>query len=199
LSLHRAITAVVAVALHLFAAEALAQGGGAGGGVTVQSGTSSVSDGFLVGSHVFFYSDNSSLGSDALNDGGAVYTRFDMQYNSTRWFSGIGLFYEQDTFGSIQKDTVTGLVVELVAGSFFFKLMPGYIDQDYTERSFAKRSGSYLATELGIRANLVGGWSFYEIAIHRRATTITQEDGREMADKIAKTEIMPMLGMGISL
>ena len=171
-----------------------------GQGVSVEASASGgVSDGVLVSSHVFFYSDKSALGDDTLKDGGAMFNRFDLQWNFQSYFSGIGLFYEQDKFGKSQSDTITGLIVELVAGSFFLKIMPGAIQQEFTGRSFTKRSGDYLAYEAGIRGDLYGGFFFYEVALHRRTQTISQEDGRKMLDKYTKTETMPMLGLGVSI
>lgn len=173
---------------------------GFGQGVSVESDASGgVSDGILISSHAFFYSDKSSLGDDTLKDGSASFNRFDLQWNFQKYFSGIGLFYEQDKFGKSQTDTVTGLIVELVAGSFFLKIMPGFIQQEFTERSFTKRSGGYLAYEAGIRGDLYGGFLFYEVALHRRTQTIDQEDSRTMLDKYTKTETMPMLGLGVSI
>jgi hypothetical protein len=173
---------------------------GQGGGVTIQnSGGGGVSDGILASGHIFFYQDQSSLGDEALKDGSATFTRFDLQWNNLAYWSGIGLFYEQDSFGEAQKDQITGLILELVTGSFFFKIMPGAIEQTFTGRSFAKRAGSYLAFEGGIRGNFYGGWMFYEVALHRRTQTISQEDGRDMQEKFSKTETMPMLGGGFTL
>jgi len=177
----------------------LSQGGG-GGGVSVDSKAGGgVSSGFLLSSHLFYYADQSSLGSDDLKDGNATYLRFDGQYNWTDYFTGLGFFYEMDSFGKAQKDTVMGLVVEFVAGSFFVKIMPGSVQQQYEDRSFAKRAGGYMAYEGGIRGNFYGGIMFYEVALHRRTETITQEDGRNMSDKYTKTETMPMLGGGITI
>ncbi len=175
-------------------------GQGGGGGVSVDTkGSGGVSSGFLLSTHMFFYTDNSSLGNDKLNDGSSSYTRFDAQYNMSDYFSGFGFFYQQDKFGKGQTDTGMGLIVELVAGSFFVKFMPGSIQQQFVDRSFAKRAGSYLAYEAGIRGNFYDGLLFYEVALHRRTENITQEDGRAMSDKFTKTETMPMLGGGVTL
>lgn len=169
-------------------------------GVSVQSNAAGgVSDGILASGHVFFYQDQSALGDESLKDGSATFTRLGLQWNNQAYFSGLGLFYEQDKFGNAQTDQITGLIIELVAGSFFFKIMPGAIEQSFTGRSFAKRAGSYLAFEGGIRGDFYGGILFYEVALHRRTQTISQEDGRDMQDKYTKTETMPMLGGGISI
>lgn len=190
---------VAAFALTVLSSPAFSQGQGGGGGVSLDSKAGSVSDGLLLGTHLFYYADQSTLGSDDLKDGNALYTRFDGQYNWTAYFVGLGFFYEQDSFGKAQKDTSMGLAVELVAGSFFVKIMPGSIRQQFTDRSFKERAGSYMAYEGGIRANLFGGFMFYEVALHRRTASISQEDGRVMIDKYTRTETMPMLGGGFSL
>ncbi len=169
-------------------------------GVSVDAGASGgTGDGFLMATHTFFYSDNSSLGGDTLRDGSASYMRFDMQYNWQAYFSGIGFFYESDTFGEDQKDTIMGAVIEIVMGSFFFKIMPGFIDQEFKDRSFSKRNGSFMAFEPGIRGDLYSGILFYEVALHRRTQTINEEDSREMTAEYVRTETMPMLGLGINL
>lgn len=176
-----------------------AQGGGAGGGVSVTGGSGGVGDGFLFGSNVFLYSDNSTLGSNTLRDGGAQYLRFNAQYNMTDWFSGLGAFYEMDSFGEDQSDTIMGLVIELVAGNVFVKIMPGQVSQTFSNRSFTARSGSYMGYEGGIRANLFEGILYYEVTLHSSTKTITTEDSRTMKDVYAKAETFPMLGMGINL
>lgn len=188
------------VALTLTALSSTAFGQGNAGGVTVDSKAGGgVSSGLLLSSHMFYYADESSLGSDELKDGNALYMRFDGQYNWTDYFTGLGLFYEQDSFGKAQKDTIMGLVVEFVAGSFFVKIMPGSIQQQFVDRSFTERAGSYMAYEGGIRGNFYGGFMFYEVALHRRTASIKQEDGRDMIDKYTRTETMPMLGGGFTL
>lgn len=158
-----------------------------------------VGKGFLMTGHLFFFSDNSALGNDVLKDGSSIYTRFDAQYNWTDYFTGLGFFYEQDKFGKEQKDAVMGVVVEVVLGSFFTKIMPGFVNQEYVNRSFSKRSGSFLGIELGIRGELFQKTLFYEVALQRRTEKVTQEDARVMADPFQKTETMPVLGMGISI
>ncbi len=189
---------VIAVTLAALSSTGFCQGGG--GGVSVDSKAGGgVSTGTLLSTHMFYYADQSSLGSDDLKDGSAMYLRFDAQYNWTEYFTGVGLFYEQDTFGKAQKDTIMGLVVEFVAGSFFVKIMPGSIQQQFEDRSFAERAGSYLAYEGGIRGNLYGGFMFYEVTLHSRQATIKQQDGRDMIDIYSHKETMPMLGGGLTL
>jgi hypothetical protein len=188
----------VAVALTALSATGFAQGQG---GVTIDSKAGGgVSSGLLLSSHMFYYADQSSLGDDELKDGNALYMRFDGQYNWTDYFAGLGLFYEMDSFGKAQKDTIIGPIVELVAGSFFVKIMPlGSIKQQFTDRSFSERAGTFTAFEAGIRGNFYGGFMFYEVTLHRRTATITQEDGRDMTDKYSRTETFPMLGGGFTL
>jgi len=169
-------------------------------GVAVTAGASGgTGDGFLMGTHTFFYSDNSSLGGDTLRDGSATYMRFDAQYNWQQYFSGIGFFYESDSFGEDQKDTIMGVVVEIVMGSFFVKIMPGFIDQEFQGRSFSKRNGSFMAFEPGIRGDLYAGTLFYEVAFQQRTQTINEEDSRSMLAEYKRTETMPMLGLGVNL
>lgn len=190
---------VFAITVTVFSSVAFSQGG-AGGGVSVDAKAGGgVSSGLLLSTHMFYYADQSSLGGDELKDGNATYMRFDGQYNWTDYFTGLGLFYEQDSFGKSQKDTIMGLAIEFVAGSLFVKIMPGSIQQQFIDRSFAERAGSYLAYEGGIRGNFYGGFMFYEVALHMRTATIKQEDGRNMADIYTRKETMPMLGGGITL
>lgn len=170
------------------------------GGLSVEAGGGgSISDGFLVGSHVFFFSDNSTVGAETLNDGSAVLLRTDLQYNFADWFTGFGLFYETDTYGGLQKDTITGFIVELYLGNFYLKIMPGSIKQEFTDRSFSQRIGSFTATEFGIRAALISDLAFYEFAIQQRTKSITKEDDREMAAPFEENQLFPILGIGISI
>jgi hypothetical protein len=158
-----------------------------------------VGNGWLVGLHGTFYSDTSSLGGDSLNNGSSLFTRFDTQYNLNDYFCGFGLFYESDKFGKEEADTVEGIQIEATLGSLFFKIMPGQITQGFSNRSFSKRTGSFFAYELGLRANLLEGIFFYEVALQRRTETIGTEDGRSMDDKFAKTETFPILGVGVTI
>jgi len=191
--------AILACVLAIFVApQAFSQGQG-GGAASVTSSSGSVSNGFLVGGHLFFYADQSKLGDDDLKDGGATLMRFDMQYNRLDYYLGGGFFYQMDSYGEDQKDTVMGALIEPNLGSFYVKVMYGFIEQNFAGRSFTKRAGTFFAIEPGLRANLLAGVFFYEIALHRRTQTITQEDGRDMEAQFVKTELMPMLGMGVSL
>jgi hypothetical protein len=186
---------LLVLSLSLFAGPALGQEG-----VSIEGGSGSVSDGFLAGVHVFFFEDSSSLGDQQLNDGSSTFTRFDMQYNFTDYFTGFGLFSESNVFGEDQEDTVSGWMLELFAGSFFFKYMAGMsVEQTFQNRSFATRKGTSTATEIGIRAPLFGGFSFYEVAYHVRTITIDTEDGVPMDSVYTLTQSMPMLSMGVSL
>lgn len=196
---HYLLRLLAAATILVSSTTAFSQGQG-GGGVSVDAKAGGgVSSGLLLSSHLFFYQDQSSLGDDELKDGSALYARLDAQYNWTDYFSGLGFFYEQDKFGEAQSDTIMGPVLELVAGSFFLKFMLGSVEQQFQDRSFSKRAGSYQAFEGGIRGNFYGGFMFYEVALHRRSLTIKQEDGRDMTDQLNKTETMPMLGGGFSL
>ena len=188
------IRLVICLAAGLWGCQALAQG------VSVEAGGGgSLSDGFLVGARSFYFSDQSTLGSDTLTDGSAVLTRFDMQYNFDGWFSGIGAFYESDTYGGIQTDTILGAVIELYIGNLFAKMLVGSIEQQFQERSYSVRNGSFTAYEFGIRASLIGQWAFYEIALHQRTKSIEREDDRDMASPYSDTQAFPVLGIGVSL
>ncbi len=175
--------------LNATAQEISAEAGASGG----------VSDGTLIGYRFFYYSDTSSMGGNSLSEGSAVLNRFDVQHNMQKWFSGFGLFYENDTYGKDQTDTVMGVVVEFVLGSFFIKIMPGSMEQTFTNRSFSKRTGSYMAYEGGIRGDLYGGLLFFEIAFQQRSYTLTKQDNRQMADKLSKSATLPVLGVGMSI
>lgn len=169
-------------------------------GVSIENGSGSVSDGFLAGVHYFFFEDSSSLGDQQLNDGSSTFTRLDMQYNLLDYFSGIGFFYEKNVFGEDQEDIVYGWMLELVAGSFFFKYMAGVsVEQTFQNRSFTSRKGASAATEIGIRAPLFGGFSFYEFAYHVRTITISTEDGVPMESTYSLSQSMPMLSLGVTL
>lgn len=194
----RSLAVLACLLAVVVAPQAFAQGKG-GGAASVTTSSGSVSNGVLVGGHLFFYADQSNLGDDELKDGGATLMRLDMQYNNLDYFIGGGLFYEMDGYGEDQKDTVMGALIEPNLGSFYVKIMYGFIEQNFERRSFTKRSGTFFAIEPGLRANLLAGVFFYEIALHRRTQTITQEDGRDMEAQFVKTELMPMLGMGVSL
>ncbi len=191
----RAFIKIVLAACVVFAAAPVASAQD----ISATGSTGSVGNGLLISGHAFFYSDSSSLGGAVLNDGSSSFLRGDVQYNWQEYFVGVGGFYERDSFGEGQTDSAFGAIIEIVFGSFFIKMMPGFMEQNFVERSFAKRSGSFLGFEGGVRGSLYDKLVFYEVALHRRTQSITQEDSRDMADPFSKTEMMPMLGVGISL
>jgi hypothetical protein len=191
---------VLALLLSLFAPAVFAQSGGqAGGGAVQLTNSGGVGNGLLIGLHGTFYSDTSSLGGDTLDNGSSLFTRFDAQYNLNDYFCGFGLFYETDKFGAEENDIVEGIQIEATLGSLFLKIMPGTITQGFSNRSFSKRTGSFQAFELGLRANLLEGVFFYEVALQHRSETITSEDSRTMSDKFSKTSTFPLLGVGITI
>lgn len=170
-------------------------------GVSVEGGTTGgVGDGFLAGLSIFFFQDESSLGSNTLNEGSSTFTRLDLQYNFAEYFSGLGLFYESNSFGEDQVDTTTGLILEFFAGNFFFNYLSGFqVEQKFENRSFSTRKGVSQALELGLRAPLLFGISYYEFKLHQRTVTIIKEDGRDMDSKYVLSQTMPMLAIGMNL
>lgn len=169
-------------------------------GISADSGVSKNESGFMGGFSFFFFQDESSLGENTLNEGSSTFKRVDLQYNFVNYFSGVGVFYESNSFGEDQEDTSLGLIFEALAGNFFLNYLHGLqVEQKFENRSFSSRKGYLSAIEFGIRAPLLFGFSYYEFKVHNRTLSIIKEDGRKMDSQYTLSQTMPMLAIGVKL
>lgn len=146
-----------------------------------------------------YFASEGKQGEKQLPGGETTYNQMSLAYNFVSWFCGLGLTYQSDQLGEVQKNTGIGLKLELNFNGLYLEYGYGSVSQTFSGRAVKTRSGSQTSKAAGLRVPFVANIVFFDGGIRQRTTTLTKQDGADLKESVVESMTMPYVGIGIYL
>lgn len=169
--------------------------GGAGATQVTETGKNEL----MLGTTLMFLQSEASQGGQELPGGMSRYSQVNLQYNVGSYFCGLGLVYQSDQLGEVQKNTGFGPKVELTWHGFYLEAGYGVARQRFENRTVSSRDGTQSFYAIGIRVPFLADLLYFDGGIRRRTSTFEKQDGAKLASPLRQVLTMPFVGVGMAL